>query len=170
MGFLVGIICSISVRDTNRKKDGNHGCNRCPQKVKRIGKRAQERNVKQVKQNDMRKIFYLMTFMVCAIWFASCEPAPESQVGMNETIRNHPEQVVSYECQYCHREHYLFYNKFVLGGHHYIAFNDKSGNKGIVHDPDCPYPYSIWIPIQRKMTIMILCISHKVWHGFCTCW
>lgn len=100
----------------------------------------------------MRKIFYLMTFMVCAIWFASCKPAPESIAGMNETIHNHPEQVVSYECQYCHREHYLFYNKFVLGGHHYIVFNDRTGNKGIVHDPDCPCHN----PVNQSLNIPIL--------------
>lgn len=89
----------------------------------------------------MRKIFYLMTFMVCAIWFASCTPSPHVQTRiMSNIVRQNREKVVSYECQYCHKEHNLFYNKFVLNGHHYIVFYDNVSvrNGGIVHDPDCP--------------------------------
>ena len=104
----------------------------------------------------MRKIFYLMTFMVCAIWFASCVPLPESQVGMNESTRNHSEQVVSYECQYCHKEHYLLYNKFVLGGHNYIMFTDRMGrDKGIIHDPDCPCHN----PVNQSLNVPVLDIG-----------
>lgn len=96
-----------------------------------------------MKDFHIPKKFYLVLLifalaMIILGMFASCAPHPESATGMQRTQREHPETMVTYECQYCHKEHHLFYNKFVLKGHHYIVFYDQLGYKGFVHDPDCP--------------------------------